>query len=183
MSIRGCLADRVLEKRMFEVAPLLPSSKGTPRSVWAENDVFKQLDPLTASDEYRLEAGRLRRKLDGIARGTRIIVGNRREKACDIKRLEPFSGEVWEIRERDDPSIRIFFRFIERDCIATTNMRFVKDLFGLRWLRKGIEFWPVWRAEIRRCKAIWRGLFVTYPPHSGDALNDYISNAAGSGTF
>lgn len=183
MSIRECLRDRVAEQRMFEIKPLLPSSKGTPRSVWAEADVYNQLSPSTATEEYRLEAGRLRRKLEGVARGSRIVIGNRRDKACDIKRLEPFSGEVWELRERDDPSIRIFFRFIERDCIASTNLRFVKDLFGLEWLRKGIEFWPVWRIEIRRCKAIWRALFMTYPPHSGETLNDYISNAAGSGSF
>jgi hypothetical protein len=183
MSIRQCLADRVNEKRLFEVRPLLPSSKGRPRSVWAEKFVFDQLSPDSAAEEYALEAGRLRRKLEGIANGKRIVVGNRRDKDCDLKRLEPSANEVWEIRERDDPSVRIFVRFVERDCLAATNIRVVRDLFALSWFRNGLEFWPVWRMEIRRCKTIWRALFLTYPPHTGASLNDYLSNATGSGSF
>lgn len=183
MSIRDCLRDRVAEQRMFEVVPILPSSKPRLRSVWVESFVFEQLDPATASAQYALEAGRMRKKLESIGTGKKIVVGNRREKNCDIKRLEPFSNEVWEIRERDHPSIRIFFRFIERDCLAGTNVRFVAELFRVIWLRKGAETWPVWRMEIRRCKAVWRSLFLTNPPHTGAALNDYISGAIGSGSF
>ena len=125
----------------------------------------------------------MRRKLEAISSGNRLVIGHRRDKQCDIKRLEPFAGEVWEIRERDSPSIRIFFRFLDLDCLATTNLKFVKELFGIIWLRKGIEFWPIWRIEIRRCKAIWRKLFLTYTPHTGVHLNDYLSNSTGSGTF
>src|SRR4051812_11217573 len=108
MSIRQCLAERVTENRVFEIEPLLPSTKGRPRSVWAEKFVFEQLSPESANEEYALESGRLRRKLEGIVRGKRVVVGNRRDKSCDVKRLEPFSKEVWEIRERFDPSVRIF---------------------------------------------------------------------------
>lgn len=183
MSIQQCLADRVNEGAVFEIRPLLPPSKGQPRSVWAEKEVFEQLSPATARDEYALESGRMRRKLEAIVSGNHLVIGNRRDKNCDIKRLEPFKGEVWELRERDRPSIRIFFRFIELDCLATTNLRFVKDLFGIIWFRRGMEFWPVWRLEIRRCKATWRKLFHTYSPHTGEHLNDYLTNSTGSGTF
>jgi hypothetical protein len=171
------------ERRIVEVVPLLQSGKARPRSVWAEAFVFDQLSPGTANPEYELEAGRLRRKLENIVVGKRIVVGNRKDKNCDLKRLEPHSAEVWEIRERDNPGIRIFFRFVEKDCLAATNIRFVRDLFGVRWFRNGLEIWPAWRAEIRRCKAIWRNLFLTHPPHSGVKLDDYISDAVGSGSF
>jgi hypothetical protein len=183
MSIRQCLRDRVAERRMFEVVPLIPSARAQPRSVWAETYVFQQLNPGTANDDFALEAGRLRRKLEGIVFGKRVVVGGRRDKSCDVKRLEPTTLEVWEIRERDDPSIRIFFRFVEFDCIAATNIRLVRDLFAVRWIRQGLEYWPEWRAEIVRCRTVWRSLFVTYPAHSGDHLDEYISNAIGSGTF
>lgn len=183
MSIRQCLSDRVREGRVFEVVPLLPSPKGRPRSVWAESFVFEQLSPDTAAEQYSRESGRMRRKLEGIVSGKRVVVGNRRDKTCDMKRLDPASNEVWEVRECDDPSVRIFFRFIERDCIAATNVRFVSDLFAIQWIRKGLEFWPIWWAEIQRCKSVWRGLFLTYPPHSREHLDDYISNAVGSGSF
>jgi hypothetical protein len=183
MSIRDCLRDRVAEQRMYEVLPILPSSKPRPRSVWVEAFVFEQLDPTTASVKYALESGRMRRKLENIGSDRRMVVGNRSDKHCDLKRLEPFANEVWEIRERNHPSIRIFFRFIERDCLAGTNVRFVSELFAVTWLRKGVATWPVWRTEIRRCKAVWRSLFSTYPPHTGATLNDYLSNAVGSGSF
>lgn len=115
MSIKQCLADRVVEGRMFQVTPLIPNPKGQLRSVWAEKTVFAQLDRATAGEKFRRESGRLRRKLEGIATGNRIVVGNRRDKQCDMKRLEPTSKEVWEIRERAHPSIRLFSRFVERD--------------------------------------------------------------------
>lgn len=183
MSIRECLVDRVKERAMFEIQPLLPSTRGCTRSVWAEKIVYQQLSPDTANERFAAEAGRMRRKLESISLGNALIVGNRRDKACDIKRLDPAIDEVWEIRERDQPGIRLFFRFIECDCIATTNARFVSDLFSMIWLRKGLEFFPVWRAEIRRCKAVWRLLFHPYPAHSGEHLHDYLTNATGSGSF
>ena len=168
---------------MFELKPLIPATKGQPRSVWTEQFVFEQLSPDTANVEYALHSGRMRKKLESFASGSRLVIGNRRDKNCDFKRLEPFTLEVWEIRERNKPSLRIFFRFIDKDCLAATNLRFVSDLFSLVWFRKGIEYLPVWRTEINRCKAIWRKLFLTYNPHSGVQLNDYISNSIGSGTF
>lgn len=183
MSIRQCLFDRVAEGRVFEVRALLPSTRGQTRSVWAEAGVYAQLRPETATEEYALESGRLRRKLEGIASGKRVVVGARRDKSCDLKRLEPPANEVWEIRERVDPSVRVFFRFMEHDCLVATNLRFVRDLFGVMWFRRGSDFWPVWRREIRRCKATWRTLFITHPPHSGASINDYLSNATGSGSF
>jgi hypothetical protein len=183
MSILDCLRDRVAERRMFEIVPLLPSARSRPRSVWAEAFVFEQLNPGTASETFELESGRLRRKLESIVAGKRLVVGNRKDKYCDLKKLEPATDEVWEIRERDNPSIRIFFRFVERDCLAATNIRLVKDLFAVTWLRNGLETWPVWRKEIRRCKVVWRNLFLSYPPHSGACLDEYISDAVGSGSF
>jgi len=57
-------------------------------------------------------------------------------------------------------------------------MRTAHDLFSLEWITKGRpSVWPVWRAEIRRCKATWRSLFANYMPVSGGHLDDYLSNA------
>ena len=179
MSIRECLRDRVTEHLLFEIVPFIPGPR--PRSVWVTEYVSDQLSPGTANADFSLEAGRLRRKLENIISGTRIVVGKRRDHDCDMKRLDPAADEVWEIRERNNPSIRIFFRFIELDCLCATNLRLVKDLFAILWLRSGREFWPIWNREIKRCKAIWRSLFHTHPPHSGASLDDYLSNASSAG--
>lgn len=177
MSIRDELLARVTEERLIEARPLL-APPSTPRSVFATPDVFRQLDPETADDDLSTEAGRLRRKLDDFVSGKRFTVGCRKVKDCDIKRLDPAQMEVWEVRETVDPSIRIFGRFTEKDCLITTNIRSVYDLFSEIW----DKIWPIWRSEIRLCeirlcKARWRGLFHTYLPHSGETINDYLSNA------
>jgi hypothetical protein len=171
MSIRDEVLARVNEERLIEIRPL-SGSLATPRSVFATPEVFKQLDPETADDDLSAEAGRLRRKLDDFVSGKRFTVGGRKVKECDIKKLDPASMEVWEVRETVDPSIRIFGRFAEQDCLITTNVRSVYDLFSEIWGK----IWPVWRSEIRLCKAKWRALFYTYLPHSGETVHEYLSN-------
>lgn len=176
MSIQECLADRLDQKRLFEVVPLLRPVRA--RSVWVTKEIQDQLDPDTALPEFEMEAGRIRRKLDDIVCGERLVVGDRKNKDCDLKCLETRKEhDVWEIRDTPEPSIRIFFSFLDTDCFVATNIRLVTHLFAKLWSRHGEEFWPVWREEIRRCKAAWRALFHPYPPHSGDSLNDYLSNA------
>ena len=177
MSIQQCVKDRVTENRLFEIVPLL-NAPAKPRSVWASEDVFRQLDQDTADDDLSAEAGRLRRRLDSIVRGAKIVVGERRDKDCHMKRLDPAGDEVWEIRECESPSIRIFFRFIEKDSFVATNVRTVNDLFSRFWKHGLEDYFPVWRQEIRLCKARWRSLFISYQPFSGNSLDDYLSNAA-----
>jgi hypothetical protein len=65
-----------------------------------------------------------------------------------------------------------------KDVFIATNVRTTHDLFSLQWVTEGYIRWPIWRQEIRRCKAVWRSLFVTYGPVSGGNLDDYLSNAS-----
>ncbi len=182
MSIRILVRDRIKEQRLVEVEPLVPVLSRS-RSVLACAKAYEQLDPETAEDS--LEAGRLRRKIDNLIRGDRIVVGQRRNRDCDVKRLDPISQEVWEVRERNSPSIRMFFRFAEKDCFVITNIRSVADLFSKIWDLKNLigEVWPEWRAEIRLCKARWRALFITFNPHTGVSLHDYVSNSVDGGNI
>lgn len=181
MSIVDELAARCSEGRLVELKPLL--AVPIKRSVWVTADVMDQLSPDTADPDFELEAGRLRKKLESVARGNRLVVGQRRNKSCDVKRLDPPSDEVWELRERPEPGIRVFFRFIDHDCIAATNIRLVRHLFEKWWTRGGRDYWPAWVVEIRRCKAHWRSLFISYPPHVGETISDYLSNATGPDNF
>ena len=169
--LRECVNDR----RLFEVVPILPGPQG--RIVYATPEVFRQLDPSTADLEIAAGAGELRSWLDAFTKERWITVGNRRSRHADMKILEPENDEVWEIRKRETPSTRIFGRFADKNIFVATNIRTVKDLFSLEWKINGLVTWPIWRAEIRRCKAIWRTLFLTYPPHTGNSLDDYLSLA------
>jgi hypothetical protein len=175
MSIREVLEARLADKSLVLVRPIRGGSK--KRKVYVTPKVFEQLDPQTASDEYSSSAGHLRAWLDGFTKGRQLRVGERRSRTCDMKRLDPGKDEVWEIRKQDQPSVRLFGRFLAKDIFIVTNMELVSNLFGVEWRRGKLPFWPNWGREIRNCKAAWRVMFYPYEPHSGSNLNDYLSGA------
>lgn len=170
--LEQCLADR----RLMEVRSIIPGPR--PRIVYAPPVVLKELDPDTAYSVDEENAGQLRAWIDGFTKGRRVTVGSDNNRQVDIKILNPVDDEVWELRKRDRPSTRIFGRFAMTDVFIATNIRTSSDLFSLQWMTDGYIRWPVWREEIRRCKAVWRSLFVTYNPVSGGNLDDYLTNAA-----
>jgi hypothetical protein len=181
MSIYVELKARIAEGRLVQVTPILGGAQA--RIVYATPEVFTQLEPSTADADFAASSGHLRRWLDGFTNGKQLVVGPRRSRTCDMKRLDPQRDEVWEIRKQDQPSIRLFGRFVEKDVFVVTNMELVTALFSMEWFVKGASTWPIWKREIRNCKASWRRLFHTYQPHSGSNLNDYLSAAVAEGAF
>lgn len=175
MSIESILRECVCDGRLVEVQSLLGGHRR--RLVFAPPNVLRELDPATACEIDRGNAGQLRAWIDGFTRGRTITVGSDRNRHVDLKILNPRADEVWELRKRQTPSTRIFGRFAVKDVFIATNIRTTADLFSLEWVTNGRIRWPVWREEIRRCKAIWRSLFHTYPPVSGGDLDDYLSDA------
>lgn len=176
MSIDSILSDCVADGRLVEVRSMLGGHR--QRLVFAPPIVLRDLDPDTAQDVEAENAGQLRAWIDGFTKGRRVTVGSDKNRYVDIKILNPRADEVWEVRKRDEPSTRIFGRFAMKDVFIATNIRTTRDLFSLQWVTEGYIRWPVWRHEIRRCKAVWRSLFLTYDPVSGGDLDDYLSNAS-----
>ncbi len=171
MSIHEVLKANVDDGRLIEIEPIF--GVGSARAVYAVPEVFAQLEPETADPEFQSSSGELRRWLDSFIMGKKLVVGPRSSRTCDMKRLDPSPDEIWEIRKQDSPSIRLFGRFVETDIFVVTNMELVAILFSVEWFRT----WPIWKREIRNCKAAWRRMFATYPPHSGSNLSDYLSRA------
>lgn len=176
MSIETILKELIEDGRLIEVRSILGGSR--QRLVYAPPDVLDDLNPVTASDTDTENAAQLRAWLDGFTKGRPITVGSDKNPNVDIKILDPRSDEVWELRKRDQPSTRIFGRFAMKDVFVATNICTSRDLFRSKWVTKSEIRWPVWREEIKRCKAVWRALFVDYKPVSGDSLDDYLSNAS-----
>ena len=176
MSIEPILEQCISDGRLVEVQSLLGGHR--ERLVFAVPQVLKELDPDTASEIDASNAAQLRAWIDGFTRGRRLTVGSDSNRHVDMKILNPRDDEVWEIRKRDAPSTRVFGRFAMRDMFIATNIRTVSDLFSVRWRTDRYLRWPVWREEIRRCKATWRSLFPTHEPVSGGNLDDYLSNAS-----
>lgn len=162
------------------LVPIRPSMQ-LSREVWLHPEVESQLSPEQPDVEMNELAGRLRRRLDDFARGSEITVGNRSDKGCDAKRLDPQRDEVWELRLRETPSVRIFHRFIERDAILATSADTTASLFSEEWRTRFKTIWPIWRQQIRTCKARWRAIFHPYEPHTGDRLDDYLSRSIDRG--
>lgn len=175
MSIGPTLSEIVSDGRLVRVPPLLGGT--STRVVLAAPDVMRELDPNTAQYVDPHNAGQLRAWLDGFTAGRRVTVGSDKNRQVDMKILNPRADEVWEIRKRHEPSTRIFGRFAMKDVFVATNIRTSADLFSIQWITDGYVRWPVWRQEIRRCKAVWRSIFALYEPVSGGQLDDYLSHA------
>lgn len=110
----------------------------------------------------RYDAGVLRSDLEGFILGRPVSFGVGRDKTCMLKVLSPWSDEVWEFRSREEkPGARVFGRFAGPDIFVATGMMDRADT----------DF----RIEMRRCKAVWRQLFDTYPPHSSSDPHDYVT--------
>lgn len=170
MSIRDevharCAPD---DGRLVFLEPLMPGAHS--RCLYIERELHDAImqeatDP-TGSTAFRM--GRLISDLDLFSTGERITVGYGAEKTCMMKHLDPRREEVWEIRSRDPkPSFRVFGRFAEPDVFIATNMA-RRDQLGALGSHE-------WADEVRRCKVIWRRLFPTYLPHTGESIHDYIT--------
>jgi hypothetical protein len=170
MSIRDevharCAAD---DGRLVLVEPLLPVAHA--RVIYVTRELDEALAAGAEAEEgstaHRI--GLLQTDLDWFIAGELITVGYGKEDHCRMKPLDPQDEEVWEIRSRDPkPSIRVFGRFSEPDVFIATHMAWRSEL--------GAWGSQEWATEIRRCKAAWRQLFPTYPPHSGVNVHDYVT--------
>ena len=113
--------------------------------------------------------GRLRADLDMFSEGMLIVVGRGSHNSCYMKQLDPTEDEIWEIRSRDPkPSLRLLGAFAARDVFVGIDILARADLGGPASAE--------WADAIRLTKAEWRKMFITYPRHRGEALNEYISD-------
>jgi len=167
MSIRIEIEKRKTEGALHVLEPLIP---GAPhkRVVLANEWLFEELSGPWEDEAEELRMGRLWADLDHFSTGEQIVVGNRFDDDCHMKRLNPPSAEVWEFLSRwPSPSIRVFGRFAEVDVLVITH-KWVRKLLGAFGSR-------TWKREIRRCNAEWTRLFPAHYPVTGVSVNDYIS--------
>src|SRR5260370_41347186 len=107
-----------------------------------------------------------------------------RAKDAYMARLHPAADEVWEIRDRFSPSIRVFGCFAEPDIFValTWQWRSVLGAIEARAKRskgrsRAKRGWPrIWPIERRACLAEWRREFPSYSPFSGSIPNEYLTS-------
>src|SRR3546814_17331830 len=134
-------------------------------SDWSSDVCSSDLDEIEAgavekSGSLAHRVGQLRYDFDHFSTGGPITVGYGSEGTCMLKRLEPQSEEVWELRSRaPKPALRVFGRFAETDAFLAPHMVRSDDLGG----RGALE----WAAAIRTWMASWAQLCHPFPPPSG----------------
>jgi hypothetical protein len=169
MSLRDEIGHRLREGRLFKLLPMLDGDR-VERTMLVSEEVHAAVNgPWDSADADRM--ARLRADLDNFTEGAAISISQepfRKPKTTYLARTHPPEDEVWDIRSRDPkPGIRVLGRFAEKDVFIALVWNHREALGG-----PGSK---EWRDFIERCKAEWRRLFPTYPPHSGRRIDDYVS--------
>jgi hypothetical protein len=154
---------------------------------WLDREEMFLLTPALESDPVDERMGRLRERLELFVRGDIITVAMDpfSGRTAYFARLWPGRDEVWEIRDRQSPSIRVFGSFSEPDTFVALTWQW-RSILGFdvrpKHLRapstpKNKPTWPrFWRIERSACLAAWRQKFPSYQPYSGSAPSEYLTN-------
>ena len=180
--MREVINDWRIRKELFFLTPMLESDP-VRRVMLVSREIYEAVTDLGEGIDDRM--GRLREHLEVFVRGDIITIAVNPYQAWNayMGRLEPHGDEIWEIRDRSSPSIRVFGSFAEADTFIALTWQW-RSILGapLRNARDVIQkisaqSWPrVWAIEQRACKAEWRKKFPTHDPHSGRTPDDYVTN-------
>ena len=85
---------------------------------------------------------------------------------ADLRLLDPGVDEVWEIRSKQHPQMRIFGRFWNADVFIALLWAYRKDLGDPPWI------------QCADCRSEWERFFEKRLPHTGSTIHDYITENA-----
>jgi hypothetical protein len=183
MSIRDVINDWLDREELFLLAPRLETDS-VERVLFVSKDLYRAIGGFGNEVDERM--GRLRAHLEVFVGDNIVTVAMEPFRARDayMARLSPARDEIWEIRDRSSPSLRIFGCFAEVDTFVafTWQWRSILGAIEARAKRsRGRSLakcgWPrIWPIERRACRAAWRQKFPSYEPHRGSAPGEYLSN-------
>lgn len=180
MSIRDEWLARIGEGRLFKLCYLNP---GPPerRTVLMSAEINRLVSGPWESTLMGDRCARLRANLENIMSGARLTVCWDPFKARDyhqIGRLHPPQDFMFDIRSVDQPGLRATFHFAEKDVLIV-HLCSPRSL-PIPWLRRlplGGRGSRAWRDATMESNALWGELFPGFRPHSGDHIDDLLSNA------
>ncbi len=170
MSIRDEINGRVKEGRLFCLLPAIGNVQ-VVRHIFATEDVVSLVIGPWENQGIEFRAGQLRQYLDQFIGGDIVTMAGepyKKPNSTYLSPLHPVKDRIWEIRNRDKPSIRVSGAFAEQDVFIALAWEYRADLGG----KKSRE----WRDFREYSKARWRQLFHSYEPMSGDNRNELATN-------
>ena len=124
--------------------------------------------------------GRLLAVFQGIVRGEllKVCLTPFKARQARLGRLCPIEDSIFDIRSQEEPGLRVFCRFAEKDVLVAFIC--APRSVPVSWLHRlplGDRSSKAWKRGMRQCKREWSMLFPTHDPVSGDCLNAYLSNS------
>jgi hypothetical protein len=179
MSITELWREKVNNGELFKLEFLVPGPS-EKRVVLLSPEIHKLISGPWTSEIQAERCNRLRADLENILSGERLVVcwePFKARKDHQIGRLAPVSDNVFDLRSGDpSPGLRVLFHFAKKDVLVVhlCSPRSV----DVSW----IERLPLisrkrWNRAIQSCHASWSILFPHHDPHSGNHIDDYLSNA------
>jgi hypothetical protein len=168
MSTAHILQRLLNEGRLFEL-PSLFSGFETARTVIVSCNVLDVVTPPFPSDERSARFSEFRQVLDAFSEGGEFSVAeDPSNKPYDamMARVYPVEAEFFSLRITDPeatPGIRCLGAFADKDTFIALVWDFRENIL-------------LFDDEVEVVRAEWRHLFGDEPPHSGERLDDYLSN-------
>ena len=156
------------QKRLFEL-PSQFTGYETARTMIVSPEILQVVSPPFSADLRGRRLAEFRQWMDAFSEGGQVsIAENPRDKPSNamMARVEPVKAEFFSIRvtaPEETPGIRSLGGFGDKD-------KFIALTWDLRELIENFD------DEVEIVQTAWTGLFGTEPPHSGEHLDEYLSN-------
>jgi hypothetical protein len=172
MSICDVISIKVAAKELFAHPP---SRLGFPmlRRLYLAPEVNDLVFAKTGDEDWKIRRVKLQLELECFVDGhdLKFALPNDSDPyedkpEADLRLLYKWTDEVWELRSRMHPQIRIFGCFAAPDCFVALVWEFRCKL--------GTPPWQV----TADCRTKWAKLFPNHSPHNGKTIHDYITSNA-----
>lgn len=167
MSIEAILT-RHLDSKLFELRSLF-TGDDTARSVYTTADVCIAIMPPFAETAIGERLAELRAWFDAFLEQSEITVSenpDNKPREVMLARVHPVKSEIWSARvtsPEETPGIRALCAFVSKDQLVALTWDFREDMDDFD-------------GNVERAIQIWKDLFGTELPLSGDSLDAYLTN-------
>ena len=162
MSIVTILRDKLASGMLHILVPKVPGDSHR-RVLVIGSRLWEEIESEPRDSAWEVRIGQLKADLENFVISEQI-------RPSYLFRLYPRADAVWEIRSvEEDPSIRVFGLFVEKDVFLATNYA----------LRSELKEWESreWKQARRNSIVEWNGLMHQFQPMRGDDIHAFVSGA------